>query len=74
MPGGDGTGPAWAQGRWNCRRGFGRGMGMGFARRGGFGRSASSSQDELGELKAYANELKAELEGVNKRIAALKGK
>jgi len=80
MPGGDGTGPWWSLGRWNCRRGFGRGMGIGFGRRGGFGRGFGagyqvaaplSREDDLSELKSYANELKAELEAVKKRIASL---
>ncbi|MBU0527324.1 DUF5320 domain-containing protein [Candidatus Micrarchaeota archaeon] len=68
MPGGDGTGPRWACGRWNCRKG------IGFGRRGCFGRNIRSSQDELGDLKTYATELKAELEGVSKRIGELEEK
>jgi len=39
MPGGDGTGPWWAQGRWSCQRGrgwSGSGSGRGYGR--GFGR------------------------------------
>ncbi len=48
--------------------GFG---GMRFGRRGGFGRNVNPSQDELSELKGYANDLKAELEEVSKRIEEL---
>lgn len=78
MPGGDGTGPSWAFGRWNCRRGFG--MGMRFGRWSGFGRGFGagynvavqpSKDDEISELRSYANELKAEMEEVGKRISAL---
>ncbi len=43
---------------------------MGFGRRGGF-RNAGQSQDELGDLKSYANELKTELEEVNRKIEEL---
>ncbi|MBN1169657.1 DUF5320 domain-containing protein [Candidatus Micrarchaeota archaeon] len=80
MPAGDGTGPFWGQGRWNCRRGYGRGMGMGFGRGGGFGRGfwagypagiQPAKNDEIKELKSYADELGAELEEVRKRIATL---
>lgn len=79
MPYGDGTGPGWGQGRWNCRRGFGRGMRMGFGRGYGFGMGYARpaqvpGENEISELKSYAAELKAELEGVNKRIAELTGK
>lgn len=86
MPGGDGRGPWWAQGRWKCwygGRGLGRGYGRGFGR--GYGRgywaapqgagyqppSPVSRGEELSDLKAYADELKAEFEEVKKRIAAL---
>ena len=74
MPFGDGTGPWWAQGRWNCRRGFGRGMGIGFGRRfqGAAIANNVSREEEASELKAYAEMLKAELEEVKKRIANLK--
>ena len=79
MPGGNGTGPWWAYGRWNCRRGFGRGWGLG--RGSGFGRGYMavpfnqapqiSKESEISELKYYANELKSELEEVKKRILDL---
>ena len=81
MPYGDGTGPLWGQGRWNCRRGMGFGRGYGFGM--GFGRGFGAAYpispqipkgDELNELKFYADELKAELEEVKKRIATLEKK
>lgn len=79
MPFGDGTGPRWGQGRWNCRGGFGRGMG--FGRGYGFGRGFGfisayqvPREEELNELRIYADELRAELEEVKKRMAALEKK
>jgi hypothetical protein len=83
MPGGDGTGPFGAGGRWNCRRGFGIGLGFGRRYGRGYGRgypasvqtrfqtAGASGGDEAGELRAYADELSAELDGVKKRIAEL---
>jgi len=66
MPGGDGTGPWWAQGRWNCWRGrMGRGFGRGFS-------PYPVMQPTKEELKAYAEELKAELSVVEKRIKEVK--
>jgi len=99
MPFGDGQGPWWARGRWNCwrgygygrgygmGRGYGRGFGMGFGRGYGFYGSANyaetpqstnvpqpSKENEISELKSYANELKAELDDIKKRIKELGGK
>jgi len=81
MPGGDGNGPRWAQGGWNCRRGFGRGLGFGRMYGSGFGRGylafgqfqnkETSSEEEANELRSYSKELAAELEDVKKRIAQL---
>ena len=86
MPGGDGTGPWWAHGRWSCwnrGRGFGRGYGRGLGRGYGAGYRAVpqgasyqpvpqvSREEELNDLKAYADGLKAELEEIKKKIAAL---
>ena len=65
MPYGDGTGPGWARGRWNCRgkMGFGRGSGAGYWRPG---------RDNVQDLESYAEMLKTELDQVKKRIAELK--
>jgi hypothetical protein len=76
---GDGSGPAWAGGRWNCRRfgrvfGFGRGFGQGF----GSGRwqnaypQQPSAAEEAEYLKSYADDLRSELDSVMKRIEAIK--
>ena len=71
MPCGDGTGPWWGQGNWNCRRGFGRGFrGMG----GGYNRDFGPAGNELDGLKTYANSLTKELEEVKKRIADMEQK
>ncbi len=67
MPRGDGTGPWWARGNWNCRRGMGRGAGAGR----GFGFQQMETGDELESLKGYSKNLKAEREQVLKRIASL---
>lgn len=76
MPGGDGTGPGWAQGRWNCRKGFrgqGRGFGRGPGRGFGFqGAYTPSKEEEIQELSAYADELTNELEQIKKRLSELK--
>jgi len=88
MPGGDGRGPLWGQGRWNCRRGlgigfgrgYGRGFGQGYGRGYGFFGSAYSEMpqstnipqptkdEEISELRSYANELKTELDEIKRKI------
>ena len=87
MPGGDGQGPWWGQGRWNCWRGYGRGFGMGR----GFGRGYGmrngffglgyrteppqyTKEQEISEFKSYANELKAELDEIKRRMSELSRK
>ncbi len=70
MPGGDGNGPVWAYGTWNCRRGFRRPMRV----CPGYGRTIAANQDQVGSLRAYADELSTELENVKKRIGELEQK
>ncbi|MBU0586758.1 DUF5320 domain-containing protein [Candidatus Micrarchaeota archaeon] len=77
MPYGDGTGPRWAQGNWNCRRGFGR---MGFGP--GFGRryvqqpinQAAPNQNEVSDLESYEKELRSELAEIQTRLTELRRK
>ncbi len=70
MPWGDGTGPWWARRGWNCRRfGMGRGHGPGFRNF-----SADYPDDDPESLKRYADDLKAELDSVMKRLASLRKK
>ena len=70
MPQGDGTGPFWAQGKWNCRRGMGRGEGRSPGR--GFGRfRGEQAEEDLDSLKCYAENLKSELELVLKKISSM---
>lgn len=68
MPGGDGTGPWWMQGRWNCRRGrmFGRG-------RGRFPAYADMHPTKE-EMEAYAEGLKSELNEIEKRLKEIEEK
>jgi hypothetical protein len=84
MPGGDGTGPWWGGGNWRCFRGArgfpGAGFGRGFGWRARFWpqypeNSPQQAQgDELAQLKAYSEELKAELAEASKRISELEKK
>ena len=67
MPGGDGTGPWWAGGRWGCRRGFGPGFGRGFGR--GFGPGFGPRQLTKEEEKKM---LEDELKAIKQRLDELK--
>ncbi|MFA5050349.1 MAG: DUF5320 domain-containing protein [Candidatus Micrarchaeia archaeon] len=84
MPYGDGMGPWWGQGNWVCRRGMGRGFGRGrgfgfynyqnqFSINQNYPRPAQqyTKEDEIQELKSYAERLESELEEIKVRIREL---
>jgi hypothetical protein len=71
MPGGDGTGPVWAQGRfWRCRRmgagGYGRGFGFRSWQRVPYDDPIVGTKDE--QIKILNEEL-AELNKEKERLA-----
>ena len=84
MPYGNGTGPWWARGNWSCRRGFGFGMGRGFGfgrmqyypqdtqiQNQQFANQQYTTENELEELKNYAEQLKTDLKNITNRINEL---
>ncbi len=86
MPWGDGTGPWWGRGNWMCRRGFGRGYGMGFGRRAywaagyapygayqPYSPPAPTGSEEASQLREYISGLEAELNDAKKRLSELEG-
>ena len=66
MPNGDGTGPRWANGNWNCR---GK-RGGGFMPRYWAGRSITK-EEEKEMLRSRLESLKIEMDNINKRISEL---
>lgn len=64
MPGEDGTGPAWANGNWTCRRRMGMGGGRGWETR---GMPAEDSKEavkkRIAALREEADRLSKQIEG-----------
>lgn len=65
MPGGDGTGPAWAGGNWNCR-----GRKGGFMPRCWAGRTFSKDEEKE-MLDARLKMIKMQEDAIRKRLGEL---
>ncbi|MFH1285400.1 MAG: DUF5320 domain-containing protein [Candidatus Micrarchaeota archaeon] len=80
MPLGDGTGPLWGRGRgWRCLRSYGLGYRLGRGRARNYPSMAtystavppSTKEEEMQELRAYAEDLAGELEEIKKALTEL---